>query len=116
MKLEFSEEKNSLIMKINGEIDHRYAILIRNEADKKIIDSTMPNFIIDLSDVTFMDSSAIGVIIGRYKLIQSLGRNISIISSNRTVGKILDMSGIKKIIPLWSSIEQAERSTDNKCI
>ena len=114
MKLEFSENSNCLIMKVNGEIDLRYAILIRNEADRKIIDSSKMNFIIDLSEVSFMDSSAIGVIIGRYKLIQSLGRSISIVSSNQTAGKILDMSGIKKIIPLWASLNEAEEAMKSR--
>ena len=114
MKLEFSENSNCLIMKVNGEIDHSYAILISNEADRKIIDSSKMNFIIDLSEVSFMDSSAIGVIIGRYKLIQSLGRSISIVSSNQTAGKILDMSGIKKIIPLWASLNEAEEAMKSR--
>ncbi len=107
MNLKFSNEKNHLIMKIDGEIDHRYAIQIRNEADKKIVTYPTKDFVIDLTDVTFMDSSGIGVIIGRYKLVTSFGSKVKIVSSNETLGKILEMSGIEKIIPIYTSLTNA---------
>ncbi|MBO5370186.1 MAG: anti-sigma factor antagonist [Clostridia bacterium] len=107
MNLKFSNEKDHLILSICGEIDHRYSIRIRNEADKKIVTYPNKDFIIDLSDVTFMDSSGIGVIIGRYKLVTSFGSKVKIVSSNETLGKILEMSGIEKIIPVYKSLEEA---------
>ena len=103
MKLQFSNEKDFLIMSIQGEIDHRYAIQIRNDADRKIVTYPEKKLIIDLTDVTFMDSSAIGVIIGRYKLVMSLGGSIVIVSSNDTLGRILEMSGIHKIIHIYKT-------------
>ncbi len=112
MKLQFSNEKDVLIMSISGEIDHRYAIQIRNEADRKIVTYPDKKLIIDLRDVSFMDSSAIGVIIGRYKLVMSLGGSIAIVSSNETLGRILEMSGIPKIIHIYKTMEEAIE--DNK--
>lgn len=107
MNLKFSNEKDHLIMTICGEIDHRYAIRIRNEADKKIVNYPGMDFIIDLSEVSFMDSSGIGVIIGRYKLVTSFGSSVKIVSSNEILGKILAMSGIEKIIPIYSTLSEA---------
>jgi len=107
MNLQFSNEKDFLIMSINGEIDHRYAIRIRNEADRKIVTYPDKKFIIDLTGVTFMDSSVIGVIIGRYKLVMSLGGSIAIVSCNETLGRILEMSGIPKIIRIYENLSDA---------
>ena len=107
MNLQFSNEKDFLIMSINGEIDHRYAIRIRNEADRKIVTYPDKKLIIDLTGVTFMDSSVIGVIIGRYKLVMSLGGSIAIVSSNETLGRILQMSGIPKIIRIYENLSVA---------
>ena len=109
MTLTFSNRKNSLIMSISGEIDHRYAVRIRNEADRRIVTYPDRHFIIDLTGVSFMDSSGIGVIIGRYKLIKSFGTTVSIVSSNPTLKKILEMSGIEKIIPIHHSLDEAVR-------
>ena len=109
MTLTFSNRKNSLIMSISGEIDHRYAVRIRNEADRRIVTYPDKHFIIDLTGVSFMDSSGIGVIIGRYKLIKSFGATVSIVSSNPTLKKILEMSGIEKIIPIHQGLDEAVR-------
>ncbi len=110
MKIDFVNEDSALIMKIEGEIDHRYATRIRREADRKIVTFPEKPFIIDLTDVSFMDSSGIGVIIGRYKLVTSFGQKVVIVSSNPTVEKLLDMSGIKKIISIFSTLPDAMNS------
>ncbi len=114
MNLQFINEKDFLTMKISGEIDHRYAIQIRNEADRKIVTYPDKKLIIDLTDVTFMDSSAIGVIIGRYKLVMSLGGKMAIVSSNKTLDKILEMSGIGKIISIYPTPEDAKKAAQEK--
>ena len=110
MNIDFSNEKDALVMKIDGEIDHRYATRIRREADRKIVTYPEKPFIIDLSSVSFMDSSGIGVIIGRYKLVKSFGSEVLIVSQNEAIGKILDMSGIKKIIKIFGTLPDAMNS------
>jgi len=106
MNIEFSNEKDVLIMKIDGEIDHRYSIRIRNEADRKIVTYPDRHLVMDLSGVSFVDSSVIGVIIGRYKLVKSFGGKISIVVSNPAVIKLLDMAGIRKIIPIYRTLSE----------
>ena len=110
MKIEFKNEPGALVMRIDGEIDHRYATRIRREADRQIVTYPDKTFIIDLTSVSFMDSSGIGVIIGRYKLSKSFGSRVIIVSSNKAVNKILDMSGIKKIINIYDTLEDALNS------
>ena len=110
MNLNFLNEQDALIMQISGEIDHRYATQIRREADRKIVTYPDKPFIIDLTDVSFMDSSGIGVIIGRYKLVTSFGQKVYIVSQNPTVEKILAMSGIKKIINVYSTLSEAKNN------
>jgi len=114
MKLEFFNDDSALIMKIDGEIDHRYATQIRREADRKIVTYPDKTFVIDLSCVTFMDSSGIGVIIGRYKLVTSFGQRVVIVSANPTVEKILNMSGIKKIIAVYPTLNEAKNNIQRK--
>lgn len=114
MKIEFSNEEKALIMKIDGEIDHRYATRIRREADRNIVTYPDKTFIIDLSSVSFMDSSAIGVIIGRYKLVKSFGSEIYLVSCNDLVERILNMSGIKKIIKIFPTLSDAMSNIPRK--
>ncbi len=114
MTIDFIEEKNALIMQISGEIDHRYAAEIREKADAMIAKDLKACFIIDMSSVNFMDSSGIGMILGRYKLVKSYSADFLIVSQNAAVGKILDMSGIYKIIPVYPDLSAAINSINAK--
>ena len=61
----------------------------------------------DLGGVTFVDSSVIGVIIGRYKLVKSFGNAVAIVVSNASVVKLLEMAGLNRIIPFYETVEDA---------
>ena len=102
----FTKNGDSLITKVSGELDHHGAKKIRNETDTRIIRGRVKNLIFDFSDISFMDSSGIGMVIGRYKLIKSYGGNVVIITSNPSVEKILTMSGIHRIIDIYPTLNQ----------
>jgi len=74
MKVTYNSADKLLIMEITEEIDHHAADKIRNRADFEIEKNIPRNLVFDFNKVTFMDSSGIGMLIGRYKLISMLGR------------------------------------------
>ena len=67
MELELKQVRNTLIVRIEGELDMLAADQIREDIDKKIDNSEIKNLILNLEKVTFIDSSGLGMIIGRYK-------------------------------------------------
>ena len=83
---------------LDGEIDHHCAPSIRNEIDLAVESCRPENLILDFGEVTFMDSSGIGVIIGRSKQIQARGGKVMIIRVKPQVDKVLEVSGLKKIM------------------
>ncbi len=90
-----------LVAKITGELDHHSAQKIRSETDTRIIRGRIKNLVFDFSELNFMDSSGIGVIIGRYKLVKSHGGDVAIICNNHSINKILSMSGIPRIMNVY---------------
>lgn len=98
MKTRMESIGNTLIVKPNGEIDQDCATDLRMEIDRELHRCHAKNLILDLGGVTFMDSSGIGVIIGRYKHIKALGGKTMIIRPQPQVDKILELSGLKKIV------------------
>ena len=96
---------NTLIAKVSGELDHHIAGKIRDEADARIIKDNIKKLIFDFSDLNFMDSSGIGLVIGRYKLVRNCGGKVNIVSCNPCVNKILHMSGIMRIIDVYPDIK-----------
>lgn len=110
MHFNFVTKKNTLYVTILGELDHHGAEEIRDKLDGKIITEGISRLVFDLSGLTLMDSSGIGVIMGRYKLIRSLGGEVQIISGKKSVDKLLQMSGIGDIIPITESLDEEENN------
>ena len=81
--------------------------MLRKEVDETLERISGKHIVFDMQGVTFMDSSGIGAIIGRYKLVQTLGGKICIVSTNVTVDQMLKFSAISKIMPSFSSVDKA---------
>ncbi|HHW49418.1 MAG TPA: anti-sigma F factor antagonist [Clostridiaceae bacterium] len=107
MQIKFSNRGTTLIASIIGELDHHSAEYIRQKIDNEMIKSTNKNVIFDLSKLSFMDSSGIGVIMGRYKNIQRLNGKMAIVNTNAQIDRILEMASIKKIIPVYEKLDTA---------
>lgn len=86
-----------LIIKIEGELDHHSAESFRKQIDKKILSSSDKEILFDLSQTTFMDSSGIGVLLGRYKLFAL--RKMFISGARGSVDRVLKLSGVYSIMP-----------------
>ncbi|HEY9062131.1 MAG TPA: anti-sigma F factor antagonist [Pseudobacteroides sp.] len=107
MKVKFVNKGNTLIASIIGEMDHHTADYIRDKIDGEMIKSSTKNIVFDFSKVGFMDSSGIGVVMGRYKNISKLNGKTSIIKANEQIRRIFEMSGVVKLIPIYDNIDEA---------
>ena len=95
----YQKEDKRLIFKINEDIDECVVQKIRRKLDNEIERYMPKEVIFDFSNVSFMDSAGIGMIIGRYKLANMLGGKVEITNISEPIRKIFEMSGILKIIP-----------------
>lgn len=113
MERKFKKYKNSVAVFLDGELDQYAAAEIKGKIDVEMENSEKKNLIIDLSKVTLMDSSGIGLIIGRYRMLTPVGGKVAISGGNNAVRKVVDLSGIKRIIPCFNSAEEADKSFKN---
>ncbi|MGL5615374.1 MAG: anti-sigma F factor antagonist [Sarcina sp.] len=107
MYIDFDKKENSLIIKLIGELDHHSAEEVRVKIDDRIDRNNEKNIVFDFSSVTFMDSSGIGVIIGRYKKIKLREGKIAIASVNSRIKRVFELSGMFKIIKVYETVEAA---------
>ncbi len=114
MKITVTLKGDTLIVSLSGELDHHTAKKVKDTVEEVIRNKGVTNLILDLSSLTFMDSSGIGVIIGRYKLIKSIGGNVAIVSTVSSVDKLLTMSGIKRIIEVFNTKEDAIKKIEEE--
>lgn len=98
---------SSLIVYVPGELDHHFAQQITGEIDSELQKGLIKQLVFDFSDTTFMDSSGIGMLMGRKRLLSYSGGTVSAIHVNDRILKIMQMSGIYKHIeisqePVWN--------------
>lgn len=90
--------KDTVTVQLEGELDHFSAERVRASLDALIADGHVKRLVIDLKKLTFMDSSGIGVIIGRYRTLQRRGGSVAVRGANPQVDRIFQMSGLYQIV------------------
>lgn len=89
-----------MYVRLPEDLDCKNAVNIRNESDKIMENSNIRNIIFDFDKTNFMDSTGIGVIMGRYKSIKLVGGSVSAINVNEAVKRILTLSGVHRLISI----------------
>lgn len=105
-KFSYKVEDGVLEIKLIGEIDHHSAVSVRSDIDGLIFESRPKKMVLDLSEISFMDSSGLGLIMGRYALIKDLGGTLSLRAPTVAVMKILTLAGMERMIKIDKSIKE----------
>ena len=93
----------TLKIKLRGEIDHHTAAVVRVNIDE-LIRSRVPRILsLDMSAVDFMDSSGLGLIMGRYSLMQSTGGEMYVLDPSPATEKIMNLAGMERMVKIKRS-------------
>ena len=98
MSVEIIHEKSVMTAVITGEIDHHVAADIRMAIDGELGRTTPEQLTFDMKGVTFMDSSGVGLILGRARTMKEWGGKVRIADPSERAGKILKLSGLGGLI------------------
>lgn len=112
MDVKLLGEKRALLVKVTSELDHHIAEKIKASVDDKMRSTNAVNIVFDFSELSFMDSSGIGVIMGRYKKARTLGGRVIVFGANASILRIMEMSGVSQIVKLAPNYENAIRILD----
>ena len=83
-----------LCIQMPKEVDHHHAGRIKDTADELLLDEEVHNIVFDFEKTIFMDSSGVGIILGRMKKIRGLGGKVYIVHANERLKKMLKLSGV----------------------
>ena len=98
MPVEIDIDEKSVTAYISGEIDHHNAAKLRNDIDEAVENAYPEILVLDFGGVTFMDSSGIGLVIGRCKLMKNISGKIAVINAPKYIKKVMRMAGIEKLL------------------
>lgn len=98
MKVDIKTGDGTAVAVLAGEIDHHNAKDIRSQLDRYIISVQPSELAIDFRNVSFMDSSGIGLIIGRYKLMRECGGTLVVCNPQPYIKRVFKLSGIERLV------------------
>ncbi|MBD8497685.1 anti-sigma F factor antagonist [Paenibacillus arenosi] len=103
LHVELEHQRNVLITRLKGELDHHTAELVRVQLDEAIQRGQINHVVLSLKELSFMDSSGLGVILGRYKLLKGKGGKMVVCDMNPAVRRLFELSGLFKIMNVYDS-------------
>ena len=104
MEVSVKCEARHICIRLSGELDHHSAKGLLRRLDQEIEKALPTQLTLDLSGVTFMDSSGIGMIMGRYKNIRFAGGTVLAVRVNERIRRILTLSGVYKYIDIYEDL------------
>ncbi|MUK87216.1 anti-sigma F factor antagonist [Ornithinibacillus sp. L9] len=103
----FDVREDVLIVRLAGEIDHHESESLREKWKETMYTNSVKHVILNLEAVSFMDSSGLGVVLGRYKEVLQLGGEMVVCEVPPSIKRLFEMSGLFKIVRLEESEEFA---------
>lgn len=96
--LDYERRRQTLTVHLQQELDHSAALRLRTELDALLQDASIRRLVLDLEKLSFMDSSGIGFIIGRYKLMAKRGGSVAVVNADKQMDRIFKMSGLYELV------------------
>ena len=96
-KIECSPDQETMTVYLTGEIDHHSAQKMREEIDSNAQQHLPKMLILDFGEVDFMDSSGIGLVLGRYRMMQELGGELCLQDMPAHIRKVMRVAGIDNL-------------------
>ena len=97
MAVNIEGSREILIAYLVGEIDHHTAVDMRKKIDVCVREMKPKILVLDFDSVSFMDSSGIGLVMGRYKLIKELGGTLHVVGVSERTHKIMNLAGLQNL-------------------
>ncbi len=98
--------KNTLIVYLSGDIDQHKVSSMRDKIDRSMCFHNTKNLIFDFTDVEFMDSSGIGMVLSRYKSLDGTSGQLRLTGVSNNTMKLFDMVGLRKIIKIYNNVDE----------
>lgn len=104
MAVRMITQSKNLYAFLEGEIDHHTAASMRTVIDDALVQGCPKELVLDFSAVTFMDSSGIGLVMGRYKTASAQNCKVRVLNVNDRDMRVMKMSGLGKIVEFGRTV------------
>lgn len=105
-QIRYEQQQSTLVLHLPSEIDHHSSKEIRERTEDYLREGKIRQVVFDFSGTSFMDSSGVGALLGRYKRMRERGGSVMIYGADTQIRRILRIAGVDKLIPLLDHLEE----------
>ncbi|MBI2914928.1 MAG: anti-sigma F factor antagonist [Firmicutes bacterium] len=109
MDVELERVGDNLVARLRGELDLAAAPEFRGQVSRELENPSVRNLVLVLGSVSFVDSSGLGAILGRYKQVSQRGGRVVLVGMQPQVRKVFELAGLFKIVEETCSEDEALR-------
>ncbi len=113
MAVQLESRERELVARLSGELDHHTAGELREQIDAAVERLQPKRLCMDFHDVTFMDSSGVGLVMGRYRLVRMSGGTLLVCGASERVRQMMRMAGLDSL-DIWGKEERGNASKSGK--
>jgi anti-sigma B factor antagonist len=106
LSIDRADHDDETVMSVGGEIDVYTAPIVRERLDAAVRDGHV-NLVVDLSQVRFLDSTGLGVLVGRLKLTRSRDGSLRLVATEEKVLKVFAITGLDKVFEIYPTLDEA---------
>ncbi|HIT84833.1 MAG TPA: anti-sigma factor antagonist [Candidatus Ornithomonoglobus intestinigallinarum] len=112
MQLSMIPNRSLLVAHLSGELDHHITGELREAIDRELMRRGVRNLAFDLTQMSFMDSSGLGLIMGRFKKVSAIGGRLIVYGMNGNIKRIFNMCGMEKLVIVADSLNEGMEELD----
>ncbi|MCL6548476.1 MAG: anti-sigma F factor antagonist [Alicyclobacillus sp.] len=110
MAIESSVLDGVLVVRMRGDLDHHAVERIRDEIERELKMTGYRALVLSFRAIDFMDSSGLGLILGRYRSVTQHGGKLALCEVGDSLRRLFELSGILKIVPVYGTEDEAIRA------
>lgn len=110
MAIETGSVQGTLVIRLSGDLDHHATEPIRNAIERELQRTNYRNLVLSFRDIDFMDSSGLGLILGRYRTVSQHGGRMVLCEVSTPLSRLFELSGLLKVMPVYETELQAVRA------
>ncbi len=111
-KLAYDVHLDTMVIHVGGEIDHHSAVCVRTEMDERLLAERPAKVLLELSAVDFMDSSGLGLIMGRLALVRQYGGTLAVLDPSPAVMKMLQLAGMDRMVSVLQTKDEKRKGEE----
>lgn len=114
MKLSVSrtERDDVVIMTVSGEVDVYTAPQLRSALEERVA-AEQTRIVVDLQEVGFLDSTGLGVLVGRLKALRKIGGSLHVVCTRESILRLFSITGLDRVLPLHDTVDEALAAVDS---